>query len=96
MKQIFIEKYIQPSKISLSGNEFYWVNEFAELNSVLGHPAVVRFYNGKVTEKHWYKNGLRHREGYQKNKNLPASVYYYSSEQHWYYKNDKFVKENLA
>jgi hypothetical protein len=87
-KQILIEKYIEPSEITKNGDCWiseFWYNEYEELHSILGHPAIVNYYDGEVAEKAWFENGLLNRD-----RDLPASIDYVHEKmtcQYWFKKN---------
>lgn len=95
MRQILIEKYIQPSKIEFWANFKFeqWHDRDGELHSFMGHPASVDYnITNKVISKSWYKKGKEHRD-----KNLPAFISYYNermAKQVWY-KNNIFIKEEF-
>jgi antitoxin component YwqK of YwqJK toxin-antitoxin module len=89
-REILIEKYIEPSEITkfllnvfdYKMEDEKWRNEDGELDSVLGHPSIVR-YNlfGEVTEKVWHKKGKLHRE-----RDKPAIIIYQKKKtmrKHW-------------
>jgi antitoxin component YwqK of YwqJK toxin-antitoxin module len=85
-REILIEKYIEPSETSCFPLNVFdykmgyekWRNEDGELDSILGHPSLVKYdLFGEVVEKLWNKKGKLHRErdkpaiiGYQKNKTM--------------------------
>jgi hypothetical protein len=43
MKQILIEKYIEPSKIEMFGDIVVkkWLDKYGDLHSFMGHPASI-------------------------------------------------------
>ena len=100
MKQILIEKYIEPSEIFVytptidemayfyrSGYKIHrWFNRYGELHSCLGQPAEVH-YNGKgwVYSQSWLKNGILHRD-----KDQPAEIRYSTIDNVSIYVSSKF------
>jgi hypothetical protein len=51
MKQILIEKYIEPSKVEAgSDGAFikYWFDKYDDLHSFMNHPACVVCANGQI------------------------------------------------
>ena len=88
MKQILIEKYIEPSETTNIDDSLFierWLDRNYDLQSFFGQSAVVEYYNGKVRCKSWYKKGVLHRE-----KNLPVKIYYHENQTTWreeWYKN---------
>lgn len=53
MRQILIEKYIEPSEVPIRIDSWYvrrekWTNEYGELHGILGHPAYVVYRNGEI------------------------------------------------
>jgi hypothetical protein len=92
MRQILIEKYVEPSNASSYRNFFHerWFNEDGELHSILGQPADIFYENGQIVQKEWYKKGVKHR-----GKRLPAEVWYENERifiEYWY-KNGEKTKE---
>jgi hypothetical protein len=87
MKQILIEKYIEPTEIKIDGNSVYefWFDRNYDLHSFMSHPAYIEYYNGQIIYQEWYKKGVRHRDG-----DLPAFIGYdYNGQisyQSWYKK----------
>jgi hypothetical protein len=85
MRQILIEKYIEPSEIIPETQSNYeikrWLDRNGDLHSFLGQPAVICYNNEGIIIKHWHKKGNRHRE-----KGLPAYIWY---------KNDKMININF-
>jgi hypothetical protein len=93
MRQILIEKYVEPSetKINKYGYIEQWHNDYGELHSFMGHPSLVYFYKGKILAQHWYKKDVKHRE-----KSLPAEIVYDKKglkELECWVKNDQTLKE---
>jgi hypothetical protein len=74
MRQILIEKYIEPSERIIDGNciSELWFDEYGDRHSSMNHPAVIYYNNGKITKQFWYKKGELHRDGV-----LPAFIEYY-------------------
>lgn len=70
-KSILIEKYIEPSEVTLNGDSVVecWFDRNYDLHSFMGQPAVITYINGKIRFRSWYKKGVRHRE-----RNLPAYI----------------------
>jgi len=80
MRELLIEKWIEPSLISEKG-DMYWLNKYGELHSFNDSPAAIF-----ATEyKGWYKNGQLHRDG-----NKPSMIW--SNGDKWWYKNGEFIK----
>jgi antitoxin component YwqK of YwqJK toxin-antitoxin module len=78
MRQILIEKYIEPSEIKcfkhyIEGDITIkrWLDINYNLHSFMGQPAYIRYENGKIEMQEWYKKGVRHRD-----KNLPSVISY--------------------
>jgi len=102
MKQILIEKYIKPNKVETTTvcKKYIvemWLNEYWDEHSILGHPAVVWYYeegkNIKIENKIWFKKGVRHRE-----KKLPAIIFYENNEKEsiqWIWKNGIEIGEKI-
>jgi antitoxin component YwqK of YwqJK toxin-antitoxin module len=95
MKQILIEKYIEPTEISkftiLETFSEYWHNKYGELHSSLGQPALIYHGSGR-TVQHWYKNDKRHRD-----KNLPALIIYENgkiTDAAWYENGKKHINND--
>jgi hypothetical protein len=94
MRQILIEKCIPNTEIyqwvvryDVYKTEF-WRNETGELHSILCHPAVIRYCNGQIYSKDWFKKGEHHRIKH------PAIIIYENEkiiEQQWY-NNGEFIK----
>jgi hypothetical protein len=94
MKQILIEKYINPNKIipetKMQARVEYWFNEYGDFHSFMGQPAIICYNNNLIAYKSWYKKGKQHRD-----RNLPALTFYNNNEKitdQSFYKNDKFIK----
>jgi hypothetical protein len=101
MRQILIEKYIEPSiskflTSSHTGKIFFvqrWDNIYGELHGVFDYPAAI-WYNldFQILDKYWYKNGKKHRD-----RGLPAVIWYDDFgegiiiRKEWH-KNGKFIK----
>jgi antitoxin component YwqK of YwqJK toxin-antitoxin module len=86
MRQILIEKYINPSEIDIDGIWVYetWLDKYGYRNSFMGQPAEVYYYNGKIANKFWLKNGELDRD-----KDLPTAMWYYDEKmtrQFWHKK----------
>jgi antitoxin component YwqK of YwqJK toxin-antitoxin module len=86
MKQILIEKYIEPSEIEVDGNWIFetWVDRNYDKHSFMGQPAGIYYYCGEIMEQHWKKKGILHRD-----RDLPAVLYYLNTEaqrKDWYKK----------
>jgi hypothetical protein len=87
MRQILIEKYIEPNETDSGVFYFveHWFNEYGELHSLLGQPAE-NFYgkdNEELEAQTWHKKGVLHRD-----RDLPAEINYDSNgkiiEKYWY------------
>jgi hypothetical protein len=98
MRQILIEKYIEPSETNFGVFYFVerWLNEDGEVHSLLGQPAE-NFYdkdNGNLEVQKWYKKGKQHRD-----KDLPAEIEYNSKgeiiEKYWVKKGELHRDNNL-
>ena len=79
MRQILIEKYIEPSEIKINCNYTYksWFDKYDDLHSFMGQPAKIGYNsNGQIKHQEWYKKGVRHRDG-----DLPAYIRYDSNGQ---------------
>jgi hypothetical protein len=74
-KQIFIEKYIEPSERIIVSNYIIelWFDKYDYLHSFMGHSAEVWYYSGQVYVQKWYKKDVKHR-----GRGLPAEIYYES------------------
>jgi hypothetical protein len=87
MKQILIEKYIEPSEIRTTIDGFViecWFDINYDLHSFMGQPACVFYNNGQIIYKEWYKKDELHRCG-----NLPTLISYKNGKmksQHWHRK----------
>jgi hypothetical protein len=89
MRQILIEKYIEPSVIKPETELNYktecWFDINGDLHSFMGHPAAIYYENEKLISQDWYKKGEFHRD-----RDLPAIIEYYedgqTSYQEWYKK----------
>jgi hypothetical protein len=68
MRQLLIEKYLEPNKFE---DKRYYVNEEGRHHSFLGQPAFVEYVGNKVLIQYWCKNGLNHRE-----RDNPAIIQY--------------------
>jgi hypothetical protein len=94
MRQILIEKYIEPSEsINRDDGRFteFWVNQNGDLHNFMGHPSEIRYYNGKIGSQAWHKKGIQHRE-----RGLPAEICYNLNGQIAYkgwFKNGEFIKK---
>jgi hypothetical protein len=77
MRQILIEKYIEPSEIRVDGDDICerWFDRNEDLHSFMGQPAYIEYENGQICYQSWYKKGVRHRDG-----DLPAVINYHSNE----------------
>jgi hypothetical protein len=89
MKQILIEKYIEPSEVIIDGNYIFkrWLDRNYNLHSFMGQPACIFYKNGQIIKKIWCKKGVYHRE-----RDLPAIIEYDSNGQITYqswFKEDK-------
>jgi hypothetical protein len=75
MKQILIEKYIEPSEIEILSDGTIierWLDKNYNKHSFMGQPAEVWYYeDGNVSNQGWFKKGITHR-----NRNLPDYIYY--------------------
>jgi len=98
MKQILIEKYIEPSEIEIISGDIIiqrWLDKYGDKHSFMGHPAVIAFTKVEIHYQYWYKKNLPHRD-----KHLPASIYYYkgkeSSKFWWENGEQKFDKTTLG
>jgi hypothetical protein len=93
MKQILIEKYIEPSGVIKSGDYViqYWLDRNYNLHSFMGQPARIVYEKSKVEAKFWYKKSTEHRD-----RGLPAEIYYKNEKEtsQWFYKNGKFIKSS--
>ena len=94
MRQILIEKHIEPSQIAIDGSWacHVWRDKYGDRHSVLGQPAIVTYEKKEITSQHWYKKGFLHRE-----KKLPAYFSYKNEQirsQYWY-KNGELVKSKI-
>jgi hypothetical protein len=71
MKQILIEKYIEPSEVIITGGcvTERWFDRNCNLHSFMGQPSYVSYKNGKITTKLWHKKGFIHR-----NRSLPDMI----------------------
>jgi hypothetical protein len=92
MKQILIEKYIEPSETITIGDGRIierWLDKYGDRHSFMGHPATLWSCNGEIDSQYWNKNGVRHRDG-----NLPAEIWYFKGQISYqeYWKNGKFIK----
>jgi hypothetical protein len=100
MKQIFIEKYIEPSEISVytptidemvylyrsKYSIHRWFNKYGELHSYLGQPAEIHYNEiGCIYNQIWYKNGILHRE-----RDQPAEIKYSTIDNVSFYTSSKF------
>jgi hypothetical protein len=86
LKQILIEKYIEPSEVKVYSNYAYerWFDRNYDLHSFMGQPAFIEYRNGKIINKAWFKKGVLHRDGA-----LPAYISYSNGQiayQYWYKK----------
>jgi antitoxin component YwqK of YwqJK toxin-antitoxin module len=85
MKQILIEKYIEPSETKVRGNLVIksWFDRNYDLHSFMGQPAGIFYENGRIIEQQWFKKGVLHRDGV-----LPACISYYNGQiiRQWWYK----------
>jgi len=105
MKQILIEKYIEPSDtVVFNGGSIqkYWFNRFEELDSLFDNPAIINvsiippiltFKQQKKETHYWYKKNRLHRD-----RNLPAIMIYNDdilTEQLWY-KKGEFIKNKTT
>jgi len=86
MRQILIEKYIEPSTIETDGVWIYktWLNKDGYLHSFLGHPAMVFYSEGFIVSQFWCEKDKQHRS-----RNLPAEIHYYNEKttrKSWYKK----------
>jgi hypothetical protein len=101
MKQILIEKYIEPSEVQLVGKVVVkrWLNRNLERHSTMGQPSVVEYAyiieNSKFSAieritQSWHKKDIKHRE-----KNLPAVIWHvYGCEMSkLWYKNGILIKK---
>jgi hypothetical protein len=66
MKQILIEKYINPSEVIFDfDNKLFgecWTNEYGEFHSILNQPAEIWYFpNGNIDVKAWWKKGHLYR-----------------------------------
>jgi hypothetical protein len=74
MRQILIEKYIEPSKETINNylTSECWRDTNYKLHSFLGQPARIDFNKNKqIKFQIWCKKGTVHRE-----KGLPAKIWY--------------------
>jgi len=64
MKQILIEKYIEPSEVKINGNYAIklWYNKYGECHSFLGQPAFIKYYKTQIREQRWYTKDELHRD----------------------------------
>jgi hypothetical protein len=92
MRQILIEKYIEPSELE-NFYEYvikYWFDKYGDKHSFMGQPAEVWFERGIVVNQWWYKKGFRHRD-----RGMPACIRYNNEKiyyQEWH-KNGEFIKK---
>jgi hypothetical protein len=91
MKQILIEKYIEPSERKIGENSVFesWFNKYGDLHSSMGQPAFI-CYKEQVLSQSWYKKGVEHRD-----RDLPSYIGYSNGQvyyQEWY-KNGELIKE---
>jgi ribosome biogenesis GTPase A len=94
MRQILIEKYIEPSDVIVGVIDIYelWFDRNYDLHSFMGQPAEIIYRNKEIIRQRWLKKGIKHRD-----KNLPSHIYYYDGEitsQYWH-KNGEFIKEKF-
>jgi hypothetical protein len=96
MRQILIEKYIEPSEVEERSIFIVkrWFNKYDELHSLMGQPAEIWYDSRrKIAGLSWYEKGVKHREGV-----LPAEIYYnYDGKvivKYWC-KNGMYVAENI-
>jgi hypothetical protein len=91
MRQILIEKYIEPSEVKAYGNNIIerWFNEDGDSHSFFGHPAEVWYNNNGITWKRWFIKGKSKRKGV-----LPDEIVYryYDKKCRWCeYKNGELI-----
>jgi hypothetical protein len=92
MRQILIEKYIKPSKITIDFNSVIecWLDKYDNLHSFLGQPSSVLYVDKKMHQQTWHKKGVINRD-----KDLPAVLFYKLNkikEKQWW-KNGFFHRE---
>jgi hypothetical protein len=78
MKQLLIEKYIEPSEVIININSVIerWLDRNGELHSFMGQPSVIRYENGQINAHSWHKKDKLHRDN-----NLPSVIWYNQYEQ---------------
>jgi hypothetical protein len=87
MRQILIEKYIEPSEktINESYSIEYWYNEEGYSHSFLNHPAGILYNESEDVEfQIWCKKGTIHRD-----KGFPAKIWYWfgkKTREEWFIK----------
>jgi antitoxin component YwqK of YwqJK toxin-antitoxin module len=92
MKQVLIEKYIEPSEKEGINSVFvyeFWLNKYGDRHSFMGQPAYIVYDNGKIKRQIWYKKGIVHRD-----RDLPAYIEYNNGQiiyKEWY-KKGKCIK----
>jgi hypothetical protein len=71
MKQILIEKFLEPSEIKILGDfvREFWIDKYGDLHSFMNHPSYISHKSGKIITKLWHKKGFRHRD-----RNLPNTI----------------------
>jgi hypothetical protein len=95
MRQILIEKYIEPSEVIIYVNYVAekWLNKNYDLHSFMGQPAYILYNNKKISCQCWYKKGELHRD-----KDFPAEMGYKNGKEtyKWWYKNGIIIKNNIS
>jgi hypothetical protein len=98
MKQILIEKYIEPSEIKTDRGYIFehWLNRNGDLHSFMGQPSEICYYNWESKEirnQYWDKKGVEHRD-----KNLPSAIFYEDGKiksKYWYKNGIEIKKETF-
>jgi antitoxin component YwqK of YwqJK toxin-antitoxin module len=93
MKQILIEKYIEPSEVKINEDWVHesWLDKYGDTHSILGQPSLICYNSGKLCYQEWYKKGIEHRNG-----DLPSFISYDSNGQiscQAWYKNGELIKK---
>jgi hypothetical protein len=94
-KQILIEKYIEPSEISIDGNfsSKRWNDKYGDRHSIMGQPAIICYRKNKITLQCWFKKGTKHRD-----RDLPARIDYVDGQievQSWYKEGTRIKVKNF-
>jgi hypothetical protein len=72
MKQLLIEKYIEPSEVIIIDGDYIterWFDKNYDLHSFMGHPSRIAYKNKEIIWQEFHKKGELCR-----NKNLPDFV----------------------